>query len=33
MATVYPAEGPKHELEITLKVPKPELAAVLGAER
>ena len=33
MATVYLARDLKHEREVALKVLKPELAAVLGAER
>ncbi len=33
MATVYLAEDPKHHREVAIKVLKPELAAVLGAER
>ena len=33
MATVYLAEDLKHGREVALKVLKPELAAVLGAER
>ncbi|MFQ5705132.1 MAG: protein kinase [Gemmatimonadales bacterium] len=33
MATVYLAQDLKHERKIALKVLKPELAAVLGAER
>ena len=33
MATVYPAEDIKHERKVALKVLKPELAAVVGAER
>jgi serine/threonine-protein kinase len=33
MATVYLAEDLKHDRKIALKVLKPELAAVLGAER
>jgi len=33
MATVYLAEDRKHERRVALKVLKPELAAVLGAER
>ena len=33
MATVYLAEDLKHERKVALKVLKPELAAVLGAER
>ena len=33
MATVYLADDLKHERKVTLKVLKPELAAVVGAER
>ena len=33
MATVYLADDLKHEREVALKVLKPELAAVVGAER
>ena len=33
MATVYLAEDLKHDRQVALKVLKPELAAVLGAER
>jgi len=33
MATVYLAEDIKHKRKVALKVLKPELAAVLGAER
>jgi hypothetical protein len=33
MATVYLAKDVKHEREVALKVLRPELAAVLGAER
>ncbi len=33
MATVYLAEDLKHERKVTVKVLRPELAAVLGAER
>src|SRR5512147_1996789 len=33
MATVYLAEDLKHDREVAIKVLKPELAAVLGAER
>ena len=33
MATVYLAEDVKHERKVALKVLKPELAAVIGAER
>ena len=33
MATVYLAEDVKHERKVALKVLKPELAAVVGAER
>ncbi|HSR15553.1 MAG TPA: protein kinase, partial [Gemmatimonadales bacterium] len=33
MATVYLAEDLKHERRVALKVLRPELAAVLGAER
>ena len=33
MATVYLAEDLKHKRHVALKVLKPELAAVLGAER
>ena len=33
MATVYLAEGLKHRRKVALKVLKPELAAVLGADR
>ena len=33
MATVYRAEDLKHERKVALKVLKPELAAVVGAER
>ena len=33
MATVYPAEELKHHRQVALKVLRPELAAVLGAER
>ena len=32
-ATVYLAEDLKHDRKVALKVLKPELAAVLGAER
>jgi serine/threonine protein kinase len=32
MATVYLAEDLKHDRKVALKVLKPELAAVLGAE-
>jgi serine/threonine-protein kinase len=32
-ATVYLAEDPKHDRKVAIKVLKPELAAVLGAER
>ena len=33
MATVYLADDIKHERKVALKVLKPELAAVIGAER
>ena len=33
MATVYLAEDLKHRRKVALKVLKPELAAVLGADR
>ena len=33
MATVYLAENIKHERKVALKVLKPEVAAVVGAER
>ncbi len=33
MATVYLAEDLKHERKVAVKVLRPELAAVLGAER
>jgi len=33
MATVYLARDPKHDRPVALKVLRPELAAVLGAER
>jgi serine/threonine-protein kinase len=33
MATVYLAHDPKHERQVAIKVLRPELAAVLGAER
>ena len=33
MATVYLAEDLRHERKVALKVLKPELAAVVGAER
>ncbi|MEZ4414114.1 MAG: protein kinase, partial [Gemmatimonadales bacterium] len=33
MATVYLAEDLKHDRKVALKVLKPELAAVIGAER
>jgi len=33
MATVYLAEDLKHDRKVAIKVLKPELAAVLGAER
>ncbi len=33
MATVYLAEDLKHERKVALKVLKPELAAIVGAER
>jgi serine/threonine-protein kinase len=33
MATVYLAEDMKHHRQVALKVLRPELAAVLGAER
>ncbi len=33
MATVYLAQDLKHDGKVALKVLKPELAAVLGAER
>jgi len=33
MATVYLAEDLKHKRKVALKVLKPELAAVLGADR
>ncbi len=33
MATVYLAEDRKHERQVAIKVLKPELAAVIGAER
>jgi serine/threonine-protein kinase len=33
MATVYLAEDLKHRRKVALKVLKPELAAVIGAER
>ena len=32
MATVYLADDLKHERKVALKVLKPELAAVVGAE-
>jgi len=33
MATVYLAEDVRHERKVALKVLRPELAAVVGAER
>jgi serine/threonine protein kinase len=33
MATVYLAEDPRHDRKVALKVLRPELAAVIGAER
>jgi serine/threonine-protein kinase len=33
MATVYPALDPRHHRKVALKVLRPELAAVIGAER
>ena len=33
MATVYLADDIKHERKVALKVLKPELAAIVGAER
>ncbi len=33
MATVYLADDLKHERKVALKVLRPELAAVIGAER
>ena len=33
MATVYLADDIKHERKVALKVVKPELAVVVGAER
>ena len=33
MATVFLARDEKHDREVALKVLKPELAAVVGAER
>jgi serine/threonine-protein kinase len=33
MATVYLAHDVKHERKVALKVLRPELAAVIGAER
>jgi serine/threonine-protein kinase len=33
MATVYLAHDPKHDRKVAVKVLRPELAAVLGAER
>jgi len=33
MATIYLAEDLKHKRQVAVKVLKPELAAVLGAER
>ena len=33
MATVYLADDLKHQRKVALKVLKPELAAVVGAER
>ncbi len=33
MATVYLAEDLKHDRKVAIKVLKPELAAVLGADR
>ena len=33
MATVYLADDLKHDRKVALKVLKPELAAVVGAER
>ena len=33
MATVYLAEDLKHDRKVALKVLRPELAAVIGAER
>jgi len=32
MATVYLAEDLKHDRQVAIKVPRPELAAVIGAE-
>jgi serine/threonine protein kinase len=33
MATVYLARDVRHERQVALKILRPELAAVLGAER
>jgi hypothetical protein len=33
MATVYLAEDPEHRRRVAINVLRPELAAVLGAER
>ena len=33
MATVYLADDVKHDRKVAIKVLRPELAAVLGAER
>jgi hypothetical protein len=33
MATVYLAHDPKHDRKVAIKVLRPELAAVIGAER
>ena len=33
MATVYLAEDLKHDRQVAVKVLRPELAAVIGAER
>jgi serine/threonine-protein kinase len=33
MATVYLAHDLKHDRKVAIKVPRPELASVLGAER
>ncbi|HEX3262861.1 MAG TPA: hypothetical protein VHR37_04295, partial [Solirubrobacterales bacterium] len=33
MATVYLAEDLRHDRKVAIKVLKPELAAVIGAER
>ncbi|MEP7177324.1 MAG: serine/threonine protein kinase, partial [Gemmatimonadales bacterium] len=33
MATVYLAEDRKHDRKVAIKVLRPELAAVIGAER